>query len=147
MKRNYRTVVIAGCGRLGIHLAEHYSEEGADVVVLDPDAESFGRLSVGFSGFTVAGSAAEFRDLKRAGLEKADLFVAVTESDTLNIMCAEFARLHFGVRRVFARVYEPALEEFCASLGISAVSPVTAAASRFVEEIEAGVGAIGGAAL
>lgn len=146
MKRNHRTVVIAGCGRLGTQLAEHYSGEGADVVVLDSDGEAFGRLSVAFSGFTVSGSAAEFRDLKRASLAGADLFVAVTGSDTLNIMCAEIARVHFGVRRVCARVYEPALEEFCAALGISAVSPVSAAASRFVEEIEES-GALGGAAL
>ena len=63
------------------------------------------------------------------------LFVAVTESDTLNIMCAEVALRYFKVPKVFARVYEPSLEEFCRSLGVLAVSPITATADRFLDEI------------
>jgi trk system potassium uptake protein TrkA len=129
-------IIIAGCGRLGSHIADFYSGQGFDVVVLDKDETAFERLSADFSGFTIPGSVAEFGVLNTAGLGKADLFVAVTESDTLNIMCAEIALNYFKVPRVFARVYEPSLEEFCQSLGILAVSPITATSDRFLDEIQ-----------
>ena len=135
MKKTMQSVVVAGCGRLGSHIADYYSSQGLNVVVLDNDEAAFDQLSSDYSGFTIAGSVAEYGVLRQAGLEKADLFVAVTQSDTLNIMCAEIALKHFKVSRVFARVYEPSLEEFCRSLGILAVSPITATADRFLEEI------------
>jgi len=93
-------------------------------------------FSDGFSGFTIQGSAAEYGTLKKAGLEKADMFIAVTGSDTLNIMCAEIALRHFKVPHVFARIYEPSLEEFSRDLGIFAVSPVSAVAEYFLEQID-----------
>src|SRR5512133_2053071 len=109
MNGKLHSVVVAGCGRLGSHIAAYYSDLGLDVIVLDSDESSFGQLSESFSGFAIAGSVAEYSVLKKAGLERADLFVAVTESDTLNIMCAEIAKRHFKVPLVFARVYEPSL--------------------------------------
>lgn len=135
MKKAMHSVIVAGCGRLGSHIAEFYSGKGLDVVVLDSDETAFEQLSTDFSGFTITGSVAEYGVLKKANLDKADLFVAVTESDTLNIMCAEIALKYFKVPQVFARVYEPSLEEFCRSLGILAVSPITSTADRFLNEI------------
>jgi len=64
------------------------------------------------------------------------MFIAVTGSDTLNIMCAEIALRHFKVPHVFARIYEPSLEEFSRDLGIFAVSPVSAVAEYFLEQID-----------
>ena len=136
MDKSMHSVIVAGCGRLGSHIAEFYSAQGLDVVVIDRDETAFERLSSDFSGFTIPGSVAEFGVLGKAGLDKADLFVAVTESDTLNIMCAELALRYFKVPRVFARVYEPSLEEFCLSLGVLAVSPITATTDRFLDEIQ-----------
>lgn len=130
-----RSVIIAGCGRLGSHIAEYYSQKNLNVVVLDNDESAFELLASDYTGFTITGSAAEYGILKKAGVESADLFVAVTKSDTLNIMCAELALRHFNVPQVLARVYEPSLEEFCRSLGIPAVSPVMATADRFLNEI------------
>jgi len=135
MKKAMHSVVVAGCGRLGSHIAEYYSEKNLDVIVLDSDEAAFEQLSTDFSGFTITGSVAEYGALKKAGLDRADLFVAVTASDTLNIMCAEIALKYFKVPQVFARVYEPTLEEFSRSLGILAVSPITATADRFLEVI------------
>lgn len=131
--KDVRSVLVAGCGRLGCHLAEFFSAQGSDVVVLDNDARAFERLAAEFSGFAIEGSAAECGALRKAGVESADLFVAVTDSDALNIMSAELALRYFGVPRVFARVYEPALEEFCRSLGVLAVSPITSTVGKFLE--------------
>lgn len=133
---NIRKVVIAGCGRLGMHIAEYYSGTGMDVIVIDMVKTALSDFSDGFSGFTIQGSAAEYGTLKKAGLEKADMFIAVTGSDTLNIMCAEIALRHFKVPHVFARIYEPSLEEFSRDLGIFAVSPVSAVAEYFLEQID-----------
>ena len=46
-------------------------------------------------------------------------------------MCAQIAKMHFCVPRVMARVNEPELEAFCRSLGIEAVSPVSALVAHF----------------
>lgn len=133
--KNIRNVVIAGCGRLGTYIAEYYSGIGMDVMVIDTNQAALSEFSDGFSGFAVLGSAAEYGTLRKAGLEKADMFIAVTESDTINIMCAEIALRHFKVAHVFARIYEPSLEEFSRELGIFAVSPVLAVAEYFLEQI------------
>jgi trk system potassium uptake protein TrkA len=135
MEQLIHSVVVAGCGRLGAYIAGVYSRAGLDVIILDREESAFARLPSDFSGFMITGSAGEFSVLKKAKLYGADLFVAVTNSDTLNIMCAEIAMKHFNVPKVFACVYEPSLEEFCHSLGVFAVSPITATTDRFLVEI------------
>ena len=67
--------VVAGCGRLGSLLADGFSAEGLDVIVIDSSPESFKLLSEGFSGFTITGTAAEYGTLERARLTEADLFL------------------------------------------------------------------------
>lgn len=136
MSGSVTKVVVAGCGGLGSLLAEHYSRRGIDVIAVDPDAAALASFSEGFSGFTIEGSAADVGTLARAGLGSADLFLAVTESDTLNIMCSEIALRYFKVPRVYARIYEPSLAEFSRTLGIRAVSPISAIADHILAEAD-----------
>lgn len=127
-------VVIVGCGALGGKLADFFSARGDSVVVLDADPESFKSLSPEFSGFTVTGTASEVGVLKNARTADANLFIAATDNDALNIMCAKVARTHFAVPRAIARIFDPSLEEFCKEIGLEVVSPVAATAERILGE-------------
>ena len=125
-------VVIVGCGTLGGKLADFFSARGDSVVILDADPDSFKALSPEFSGFTVAGNASEIGVLKNARTAEADLFIAATDHDALNIMCAKVAHTHFAVPRAIARIFDPALEGFCEEIGLEVVSPVSVTAERIL---------------
>jgi trk system potassium uptake protein TrkA len=90
-------------------------------------------LSPDFSGFTIEADAAEIAVLERAKTADADLFIAASSRDTLNIFTALVARHHFGVKEVIARVHEPELEPFYNQLGIRTVNPTTLSAERLLE--------------
>ncbi len=132
--RGLRAVVV-GCGRVGSHAAGLLSAEGAEVVVVDRDPEALDSLGPEFSGFKVAGDAAELAVLRRAGAADADVLFAATDSDTLNIMVTQVARERFGVETVVARVFLPEWEGAYRELGIRTISPVAHAVQAFLEVI------------
>ena len=78
-------VVIAGAGEVGTHLARMLSRENHDIVLLDDDPEKLGQISREVDLLTIAGSAISFTDLKQTGLNKADLFIAVTPFEERNV--------------------------------------------------------------
>lgn len=124
MKNNHQKyVVIVGCGLLGSFLANKYSKVGNSVVVIDPDPESFVSLSSDFSGFTIDGNASEFAVLDQAKIEKADLLIAATEKDSMNLYIAHVAKTHFQVPEVIARVFDPELTSICEGTGITTICP------------------------
>lgn len=116
-------LVIVGCGRVGAGLATYLADEGHDVVIVDKNPGAFSNLGVTFNGMTVSGTGIDQDILKRAGIEKAAAFAAVTSSDNVNIMAAQVAREIFRVPRVVARTNEPRREPIFHELGIATVSP------------------------
>ncbi len=110
--------IILGCGRLGAHLARRLDREGNEVVVIDRNAEAFARLSSDFRGRMVFGTGIDEDVLKRAGIENADVFIAVTNGDNTNAMASEIAKLVFKVPRVIARMYDPVREDTYHTLGM-----------------------------
>lgn len=127
-------IVIIGCGRLGSHLANLLSSEGHRVVVVDRDAAAFGKLaSEAFSGSRIEGDACEPAVLVRAGADRADLVIAATHDDNVNLMAAQVARDWFGVERVMARVYDPAREQSYRALGLTTVCPTRIAGAAFLD--------------
>jgi trk system potassium uptake protein TrkA len=126
MKKNKRFyIIIVGCGRLGAYLATRFSHAGHSVVVIDINIESFERLSFQFSGFKLEGDATELQVLKQAKIDRADLLLAATEYDNINLMVAQEARKIFRVPRVMARVDEPDRENIYRDLGIETICPTT----------------------
>jgi trk system potassium uptake protein TrkA len=132
--------VVVGCGRFGSELANTLSAGRSAVVVIDRDPRTFDLLSADFSGFTVEGDAAELAVLEAAKTADADLFIAASSRDNLNIFVAQVARHHFGVPQVVARVFEPALGSFYGELGIRTVCPTTLSIDHFLKTDQAGVG-------
>ena len=137
--RHSRYIVIVGCGRLGAMMANTLSKEGDSVVVIDEDIENFDGLSTEFSGFKLEGDATQQAVLKDAKLHKADIFIATTHDDNINLMVAQVAKIIFKVPVVMARVYDPKREEIYTQLGISTVCPTSIAAERLMQTIQGNV--------
>ena len=96
MKKSLYIAVI-GCGRLGSILASDLSQQGHEVVIIDQDKSVFAHLGSEFSGFAITGDAAEMNILQLAKLNKAQVAIAVTGKDNLNIMVSQLAKTVFNV--------------------------------------------------
>ena len=128
-------VVIMGCGRVGAQLAVLLDKEGHKVTVLDRDSYSFRRLPPEFSGTALLGNGIDQEVLKRAGIEEADIFVALTQGDNRNVMAAQIAKRIFNVPRVICRIYDPLRQELYSTLGLEAFSPTTIFAQMLKEKL------------
>jgi len=129
-------VVIMGCGRVGAQLAGLLDTDGHSVTILDTDAYSFRRLPSTFSGTALIGNGLNEEVLKKAGIEEADAFVAVTQGDNRNVMAAQIAKHIFNVPRVVCRIYDPLRQELYSTLGVEAFSPTTIFAQMLREKLE-----------
>ncbi len=129
-------VVIMGCGRVGSQLASVMDANGHDVTVLDTEDYSFRRLSPNFGGTALLGNGTEEDSLKRAGIEEADAFVAVTQGDNRNIMAAQICKHIFNVPKVICRIYDPLRQELYSTLGLDAFSPTTILTQLLREKLE-----------
>jgi len=129
-------VVIMGCGRLGAQLASLLDSDGHSVTILDIDAYSFRRLPRTFGGTALVGNGLNEEVLKKAGIEEADAFVAVTQGDNRNVMASQIAKHIFNVPRVICRIYDPLRQELYSTLGVEAFSPTTIFAQILKEKLE-----------
>lgn len=129
-------IVIMGCGRVGAQIARLLEQDGHEITVLDIDAYSFRRLPPDFSGTALLGNGVDEDVLRKAGIEEADVFVAMTQGDNRNVMAAQIAKHIFNVPRVISRIYDPLRQEMYDTLGIEAFSPTTIFAELVKEKIE-----------
>ena len=125
-----------GCGRVGARLAGMLDTEGHDVTVLDTDAYSFRRLPPAFSGTPLLGNGADEDTLRRAGIEEADAFLALTQGDNRNLMATQIAKFIFNVPRTICRIYDPLREDMYSSLGLETISPTVVFAQLLKEKLE-----------
>jgi len=121
-------VIIMGCGRVGAQLAAMLDEDGHKVTILDTEPYSFRRLPANFQGKALVGDGTDEDSLRRAGIEEADVFVAVTQGDNHNVMAAQIAKHVFNVSKVVCRIYDPLREELYHTLGLETISPTTVGA-------------------
>ena len=85
-KRGLR-IIIVGCGKVGRTLVEQLSQEGHDITIVDRDGQKAPALANLYDIMGVQGNGASYGVLKEAGIETADLLIAVTQSDELNLLC------------------------------------------------------------
>jgi trk system potassium uptake protein TrkA len=129
-------VVIVGCGRLGSTLADTLSQLGDSVVIIDRDEAAFTRLSGEFSGFRLTGDAADLAVLREAKMDRADVVLAATDRDNLNLFVAQAASELFGVGRVAARLWDPSREPIFEELGVATISPTMLGAEAFLAFVQ-----------
>ncbi len=128
-------ILIMGCGRVGGLLADLLDKDGHEVTILDLDAYSFRRLSPDFHGTALVGNGLDEDTLRKAGIEQASAFVAVTQGDNRNIMASQMAKQLFNVPRVLCRIYDPLRRDLYAQLGLEAISPTSIFANILHERL------------
>ncbi len=99
-------IVIAGAGEFGFNVAERLSREGHDIVVVDRDEEALDALRDTLDVAVVHGDAARAGVLKRAGVEGADMFLALTNMDETNLVASLIAQ-RMGASTRIARISNP----------------------------------------
>ncbi len=99
-------VVIVGAGAVGYYLASRLSEEAQEVVIIDPDPDRVQRAADNLDVLAVRGNGADLAVLEEAGVQGADLMIAVSGVDEVNLLAC-FAASRLGVRTRVARVRRP----------------------------------------
>ena len=127
-------IIIIGCGKVGSTLAEELCEEDQDheLVVIDKNPRKIQQLSESVDVMGYAGNGSSIQVLSEAGVEEADILIAVTGSDELNLLCCLIAkkvsRCH-TIARVRNPVYNKEIHFIKKKLGISMIiNPEFAAA-------------------
>ncbi len=99
-------MIVVGAGKVGFDIAKRLSEEGHDVTLVDRSEENLREAVHHLDIMTLAGNGATPPVLEAAGVEKADILIAVTDIDEVN-MIACFTAKQYGVEICCARVRDP----------------------------------------
>lgn len=127
-------IIIAGCGKVGSTLAEQLSREGHDITVIDQRADVVKHVTDTADVRGVAGNGASYNIQKEAGIGEADLLIAVTDADEVNLLCCLIAKKAGGcktIARVRNPIYHQEIGHIKGELGLSMViNPEFAASSE-----------------
>lgn len=134
-------IIIAGAGEVGIHLAKQLSIDNHDIQIMDVDESKFQKLSSSVDIVSVTGSSTSIKVLKEVGVEDADLVVAVTSLQSVNLNTCMLAK-KLGAKKTIARVGNseyvlPEYIELFKSLGVDfLIYPEESVAIEIVKLIE-----------
>lgn len=116
-------ILIIGCGHLGSTISQDLANSGHDVCIIDRDAEKLRNLGSGFNGQRIQGIEFDNDNLLSGGIHQADVLLALTPDDNINItVCLVAAKIHH-VPRIIARVNDPARTYIYETLGIEVINP------------------------
>lgn len=99
-------VIIVGVGKLGYTLAMHLASENNDVTVIDPNPKAIEKVENALDVMPIKGKGFSTSTLLEAGCKTADLLIAVTGRDEINMLCCLTAK-KLGVARTIARIRDP----------------------------------------
>ena len=99
-------IIVVGCGKIGTTIVASLVAEGHDVVAVDHDPAVIDELTNVYDVMGVCGNGADCEALSEAGVEKAELVVAVTDSDERNMLSCFIAR-RMGAKHTIARIRTP----------------------------------------
>ncbi len=99
-------IIIVGCGKIGQNLAEQLNEKGNNITVIDLSPEKVREVSTRCDVMGIIGNGATHAIQQQAGIANTDLFIAVTGSDELNLLCCLIAKKSSNCQTI-ARVKRP----------------------------------------
>ena len=103
-------IIIAGNGKVGYTLAQYLSKDGHDIIIIDRNQQALNRASETLDVMCVKGNGANVKTLIEAGVETADVIIAVTGNDELNMVCCLAAK-QLGAKYSIARIRDPEYTE------------------------------------
>lgn len=126
-------VIIVGAGKVGWNLARELINKGHEVTVIESNLRRYQIVEEELEHAIQYGDGSELWVLERAGIERADLVIAVTGDDEDNILISQVAREKYGVPRIVARCNNPRNLQHFKLLGISPVVSATDLILRLIE--------------
>ncbi len=117
-------IIIVGAGKVGTALTEKLSAEGNDITLIDKNYEIVNKISTTYDIMGITGNGSSYSTLIEAGVETADLVIAVTDSDELNLLCCTLAKKAHDcatIARVRTPDYTNEFSYFRDKLGLSVI--------------------------
>ena len=96
-------IIIAGTGEVGFHLSKLLAQESHDIVIIDTSKIALEKATKNLDVSTIRGDATSIKTLEKAGINKADLLIAVTSTQHINILSCVIGK-NLGVKRCIARI-------------------------------------------
>ena len=153
-------IIVVGGGKVGYYLAKSLLNDGHEVLIIEKDKRKCDGISAELGGIVQRGDGSDSTVmeeagmnradlaiavtgddediLRRAGIENADAFIAVTNGDNTNAMASEIAKLVFSVPRVVARLYDPVREGTFHAFGLMETVCPTIMGSDKIHELVTG---------
>ncbi|HEY7546150.1 MAG TPA: NAD-binding protein [Blastocatellia bacterium] len=136
-------IVILGYGRVGSRLAASLIERGHEISIIDKEGTRLSHASNLEGVELVQGNGIDTDVQREAGMGEADIMLAVTRDDNVNLMAAQVARAYFHVPQALARIYEPSHAEATQEdPKLIIISPTLQAVKVILENIDQGSGQI-----
>ena len=126
-------VVVVGAGKVGWNLARELIAKGNELTLVESDRNRFGTVEEELEHAVQFGDGSELWVLERAGIERADMVIAVTGDDEDNILICQVAREKYGVERVIARCNNPRNLQHFELLGVKPAVSATDLILRLIE--------------
>ena len=126
-------IMIAGAGKVGWNLARELLDKGNEVTLIENDRDRYATVEQELEHNVQYGDASELWILERAGIQRADMVIAVTGDDEDNMLICQVAREKYLVDRIIARVNNPRNRQHFELLGIKPFVSATDLILRLLE--------------
>ena len=130
-------IIIVGCGKVGLSLTAQLTEEGHNVTVIDIDGDTVRRAATLYDVMGIEGNGTSYQTLLEADIEHADILMAVTMSDEVNLLCCVIARRSRcrTVARVRNPIYTNEYETFQQRLGVALIINPERSAAQDIKQL------------
>jgi len=126
-------VIVVGAGKVGLNLARELIDKGNELTIVENSARRYATVEEELEHRAQYGDGSELWVLERAGIERADMVIAVTGDDEDNILICQVAREKYGVERVIARCNNPRNLQHFELLGVKPAVSATDLILRLIE--------------
>ncbi|MBI1987805.1 MAG: NAD-binding protein [Nitrospinae bacterium] len=126
--------IIIGGGKVGYYLAKVLIQKGYEVALIERDKDKEAQFSAEFEDSFLLGDGCDPEILEEAGVNRADILIAVTGDDQDNLVACEMALRHFKVPRVIARVMDPRNQKIYQKMGIELTVNATQTIANLIEQ-------------